>query len=95
MDSDSNSAATWSAADRAAYRQFVRTHHPDVGGDPAVFTAGVQRFHTTGRTDSSAHSGNADPFDGPVFFVTRPQGIRAFLQTMLRRHRRQRHRRVL
>lgn len=93
MDGESNSAATWSVADRAAYRQFLRTHHPDVGGDPAVFTAGVQRFHTT---DSSAHSGNADPFDGPVFFVTRPQGVRAFLQAMLRRRRRRRHhRRVL
>lgn len=23
------------------FRAFVRTHHPDVGGDPAVFSAGV------------------------------------------------------
>jgi len=95
VDNGSNSAATWSAADRVAYRQFVRTHHPDIGGDPAIFIAGVQRFHTTGRTESSAHSGNADPYGGPLFFVARPQGFRAFLQAMLRRRRRQRRRRVL
>lgn len=65
MDAETNSATTWSAADRAAYRQFVRTYHPDIGGDPAVFTAGVQRFHTARDTDSQAHTRSADPFDAP------------------------------
>lgn len=29
---------------RAAYRNFVRTHHPDRGGDPVVFRAGMEAF---------------------------------------------------
>ncbi|MEV6642215.1 hypothetical protein [Amycolatopsis sp. NPDC051371] len=32
------------AASRAAFRAFVRAHHPDVGGDPAQFAAGLARF---------------------------------------------------
>ncbi|SDF85457.1 hypothetical protein [Klenkia brasiliensis] len=28
-------------ARRAAERAFVRAHHPDVGGDPQVFAAGL------------------------------------------------------
>ncbi|MCW0211972.1 MAG: hypothetical protein OJJ54_01295 [Pseudonocardia sp.] len=31
--------------ERAAYRAFVRAHHPDRGGDPEVFVAGLARFH--------------------------------------------------
>lgn len=30
--------------ERAARRQFIRTHHPDVGGDSAHFVAGLQRW---------------------------------------------------
>ncbi|MFP5070478.1 hypothetical protein ACLFMI_12520 [Pseudonocardia nantongensis] len=29
---------------RAAYRSFVRTHHPDRGGDPEVFRDGLARY---------------------------------------------------
>ena len=29
--------------DRAAFRAWVRTHHPDVGGDPEEFRAGLER----------------------------------------------------
>jgi len=28
-------------SDRAAFREFVRTSHPDRGGDPDVFMAGL------------------------------------------------------
>ncbi|HVX42847.1 MAG TPA: hypothetical protein VHC49_03130 [Mycobacteriales bacterium] len=28
-------------AQRKAYREFIRTHHPDIGGDPEVFAAGL------------------------------------------------------
>ena len=31
-------------AQRSAYRSFVRTHHPDRGGDPEVFRAGLAGF---------------------------------------------------
>ena len=29
------------AARRRAFREFVRTHHPDRGGDPEIFLAGL------------------------------------------------------
>lgn len=32
------------AAEQAAFRAYVRENHPDRGGDPAVFTAGLARF---------------------------------------------------
>lgn len=32
--------------ERAAYRAFVREHHPDRGGDPQFFVAGLARFRT-------------------------------------------------
>jgi hypothetical protein len=30
--------------ERAAYRAFVRDNHPDRGGDPEAFVAGLERF---------------------------------------------------
>jgi hypothetical protein len=50
---------------RAARREFIRTHHPDRGGDLDQFVAGLQRF------DVEAAAGAA-----PVMFVRRPRGIR-------------------
>jgi hypothetical protein len=35
---------------KAAFRRWAREHHPDVGGDPAVFAAGVDA-HRAGRWD--------------------------------------------
>ncbi|MGH3565617.1 MAG: hypothetical protein ACRDRH_06215 [Pseudonocardia sp.] len=32
--------------ERAAYRAFVREHHPDRGGDPEFFVAGLAGFRT-------------------------------------------------
>jgi len=29
---------------RAAFREFVRTHHPDRGGDPVAFRAGLEFY---------------------------------------------------
>ena len=49
--------------ERAAYRAFVREHHPDRGGDPEVFAAGIARFRATERAAD-------DPrFDAPVEVV--------------------------
>lgn len=31
------------------FRAFVRRHHPDVGGDPEVFAAGVARWREAQR----------------------------------------------
>jgi hypothetical protein len=32
--------------DRQAFRAWVRAHHPDVGGDPREFAAGLQQWQT-------------------------------------------------
>ena len=45
-------AARLGAEQRAAFRRFVREHHPDRGGDPAVFAAGVRAFRS-GRAGAS------------------------------------------
>lgn len=39
--------------DRAAYRAFVRDNHPDRGGDPDEFVAGLARFRALGSIGSS------------------------------------------
>ena len=38
---------------RSAFRAFVRVHHPDRGGDPGAFVAGLRRFGT-GPDDPAA-----------------------------------------
>lgn len=60
--------------DRAAFRAFVREHHPDRGGDPEVFVAGLARFATRDRAvppDSSGVGGTAGRrgTESPVEFV--------------------------
>lgn len=70
--------------DRAAYRRFVRAHHPDVGGDPEVFAAGLAELR--GSAD--------DRFDAPVVFAARPRGPRGLLGRLLRWARRRRRPRV-
>jgi hypothetical protein len=53
--------------ERAAYRAFVREHHPDRGGDPEVFVAGLARF----RAGDGAPPPDDDPrFDAPVEVVS-------------------------
>lgn len=63
---------------RAAFREFVRTHHPDVGGDPAVFAAGLARFRA-GKSEVESR------YDAPVSFVARRRGIAALLARFRRR----------
>jgi hypothetical protein len=43
---------------RAEWRRFVREHHPDNGGDPAVFDHGV-RLYRAGRRPFAAIDGRA------------------------------------
>lgn len=52
--------------DKAAFRAFVRDHHPDRGGDPEVFVAGLRRF----RTESGHPSPDDARYDCPVEIVT-------------------------
>jgi len=63
---------------RLARREFVRRHHPDRGGDPDVFQAGLETFA-------------ANPGPGPGVGVTavRRQGpLREVVLGLVRRWRR-------
>lgn len=66
-------------ATRAEIRAFIRANHPDVGGDPEVFAAGLARLRA--RPD--------DPrFDAPVVVEVRPHGVRGLLHRARCRWRR-------
>lgn len=73
------------AAARRAFRAFVRTQHPDRGGDPAVFAAGV-----------TAYRRYQQPAVGHVVFYRRRRGLAVLAGYWLdRRARRRRPPRVL
>ncbi len=76
--------------ERTAYRAFVRTHHPDRGGDPDVFVEGLARFRTAG----SGPPPDQDPrYDAPVEIVADlpfPVRVAVALIRTVRRHRRTR-----
>ncbi|MGO1048686.1 hypothetical protein [Crossiella sp. CA198] len=78
-------------ADRAAFREFVRRHHPDVGGDPVVFAAGVEEYRRRQREQGEPVSEVDERFDGPVEFVVTPRGIRG-IATRIGRWRARRRR---
>ncbi|MBC3191440.1 hypothetical protein H7X46_10235 [Pseudonocardia sp. C8] len=59
---------------RAAYRSFVRAHHPDRGGDPEVFRAGLAHYRALAAAQAADVAGApADPddrrYDGPIEIV--------------------------
>ncbi len=64
---------------RSAFREFVRSHHPDVGGDPASFAAGL-----------ACYRAETIPYDDPrltadVVFRRTRRGPMAVLDRMARR----------
>ena len=73
---------------RAAFRAFVREHHPDRGGDPGTFAAGVDAFRAddgpaaAGRSETDGRAGPVGPLPFPVRV-----GV-AVLRTWHRRHER-------
>lgn len=67
--------------DRSAIRAFVRTHHPDVGGDPEVFAAGLAELRSGGRRPGP------DRFDAPVVAVEDRSRLRRAMTRALRRAR--------
>jgi hypothetical protein len=75
--------------ERAAYRAFVRENHPDRGGDPEVFVAGLARFRS--GPDGDHELPIDDPrFDAPVEIVTplpAPVRVAVALIRTLRWHR--------
>ncbi|MBE9373019.1 hypothetical protein IQ251_01025 [Saccharopolyspora sp. HNM0983] len=64
-------------ATRAAIRAFARTHHPDVGGDPDVFAAGLAELRGE----------RADRADAPITAVEDRSRLRRALARVLRRNR--------
>ncbi|WP_043833523.1 MULTISPECIES: hypothetical protein [unclassified Amycolatopsis] len=80
----------WSEADKAAYREFVRTHHPDVGGDPDEFAAGLRKF----RRDGFAAGTEPVPRGESIVFVRRSRGLPRLLDALTERRRRKRNPRV-
>ncbi len=89
-DRPGTGAADRAATDRAAFRAFVREHHPDRGGDPAEFVAGLARF----RAAEAAGEPAADPrWDAPIVFVSplpAPLRVAVALVRTARWHRRRR-----
>ncbi len=62
--------------ERAEFREFVRRAHPDRGGDPAVFVAGLaERRGGRSRAGERGDDDRDGRFDGPV--VGLPHGFRA------------------
>jgi hypothetical protein len=78
-DNVSRRAAEEGRERRRARRAYVRRNHPDVGGDPAAFAAGLAALRT------ELHLGTMTTIrTGParVVFV-RSRGLRAWLRRLL------------
>jgi hypothetical protein len=54
------------AAERAAFRAYVRENHPDRGGEPQAFAAGLARF---GRGPDPRPEAGEPRYDRPVEVV--------------------------
>jgi hypothetical protein len=56
-------------------RDFIRTHHPDRGGDPDAFVAGLQSFDAGGQSGPDDETGTVGQPDGgplpPVYIFRR------------------------
>ncbi|PRY50651.1 hypothetical protein LY71_103215 [Geodermatophilus tzadiensis] len=63
-------------ARRRAERAWIRTHHPDVGGDPAAFAAGLAALR-------AGHLPASDAPPRPRVTVVRSRGPRAWLRHLL------------
>lgn len=96
------------AAERAAFRAFVRANHPDRGGDPEAFVAGLARLRSgdpsgppsrgTGGPDTSVRPGGSaragtGRYDRPVVVTAHRLPARA-AAAVARAWRRRRRTRV-
>ncbi|GAC1328635.1 MAG: hypothetical protein NVSMB13_15850 [Mycobacteriales bacterium] len=64
--------------DRAAFRAFVQANHPDHGGDPETFRAGLAAFrHRTGGSERAGSN---------VVFHRRRRGVAALRGWWTDRH---------
>ncbi|NMH96429.1 hypothetical protein HF526_03705 [Pseudonocardia sp. K10HN5] len=78
--------------ERAAYRAFVRDNHPDRGGDPEAFVAGLARFHATRAAARDPEPADRR-YDAPIEVVADlPFPVKVAIAAIrtVRRHRRTR-----
>ncbi len=74
---------------RARYRRFVKEHHPDVGGDPEVFAAGIDHFRSEQLRAARGKARDPDArYDAPIVVLSDWQLMIARLLRLLRRIRR-------
>lgn len=74
-------------ADRARARRAVaRRHHPDLGGDPAVFVEEMARLDrpTTGRTGAQAPRPTSEPLLPVIVVSPRRRALGALRRTGVR-----------
>jgi hypothetical protein len=56
---------------RARYRRFVKEHHPDVGGDPEVFHAGIARLRSEQLRAARREAGYPEArYDAPIIVLS-------------------------
>ena len=72
--------------ERAEFRAFVRDHHPDRGGDPEVFAAGLARFRGADPPPDTFDGHDQEPA-GPVGPFPLPVRVGVALIRTWRRHR--------
>ena len=72
--------------ERSEFREFVREHHPDRGGDPEVFAAGLARFATRDATPDTPPP--PVPAPGPVDVGALPFPVRVGVALIRTWHRR-------
>lgn len=85
-------------AERAAFRAFVKANHPDRGGDPDTFAAGLAGFGrgrapTPAPVSAGTDGDSPDRYDRPVEVVADlplPVRVGVALIRTWRRHRRTR-----
>ena len=68
---------------RRAFRSWVRSYHPDIGGDPVAFAAGLQAWRT--RDGGPPGGGSAA---GEVVFFRRRRGLAGWICRRRDRHAR-------
>lgn len=74
---------------RARYRRFVKEHHPDVGGDPEIFAAGIAHFRSEQLRAARGKARDSDArYDAPIVVLSDWQLRVAWLLRLLRRIRR-------
>lgn len=62
----------------AAFRRFALRHHPDRGGDPATFQAGLDAYHQLTRTPRAPAN--------VVFHRRRRSGLASVLRALRLHH---------